>query len=179
MNGKGKQKKNPPVEKEQSYQPSSSRISKKNGKGKTLCSYYGRGFHPESSSMRRTIDEMVVLLEKHNIIVHAGARKAGHREEIEQHDERCHALMASCSTTHAFLIDSGDSNHMVASRESFSSLQSTDGPRIHMGHDSQIRAKWKGSINFEHGKFKDVLYVPSLAANMLFVYHMTHTGPPK
>ena len=37
----------------------------------------------------------------------------------------------------------------------------------------------KGSIKLEHGKFKDVLYVPSLAANMLSVYQMTHTGPPK
>ena len=27
--------------------------------------------------------------------------------------------------------------------------------------------------------FKDVLYVPSLATNLLFVYQMTHTGPPK
>ena len=80
---------------------------------------------------------------------------------------------------HAFLIDSGASNHMVASRESFSSLQSTDGPSIHMGNDSQIQSKGKGSIKFEHGKFKDVLYVPSLALNLLSVYHITHTGPPK
>ena len=27
--------------------------------------------------------------------------------------------------------------------------------------------------------FKYVLYVPSLAANLLSVYHMTHIGPPK
>ena len=25
----------------------------------------------------------------------------------------------------------------------------------------------------------NVLYVPSLAANLLYVYYMTHTGPPK
>ena len=68
---------------------------------------------------------------------------------------------------------------MVASRESFSSLQSFDGPSIQMGNKSKIQAKGKGSIKLEHVKFKDVLYVPSLAANMLSVYHMTHTGPPK
>ena len=101
MNGKGKQKNEPLVEKEQSDQPSGSRRSKKNGKGKILCSYYGRGFHPESSCMRRTIDEMVVLLEKHNIIVPASIRKANHREETKERDEICHALKASCSTTHA------------------------------------------------------------------------------
>ena len=59
---------------------------------------------------------------------------------------------------------------MVASRESFSSLQSSDGPSIHMGDENQIRAKGKGYIKFEHGNFKDVLYVPSLAANLLYVY---------
>ena len=58
---------------------------------------------------------------------------------------------------------------MVASRESFSSLQSFDGPSIHMGNNSKIQDKWKGSIKLEHGKFKDVLYVPSLAAN-LYLY---------
>ena len=68
---------------------------------------------------------------------------------------------------------------MVASRESFSSLQLTDGPSIHMGDDTQIRAEGKGSIKLKHGMFKDILYVPSLAANLLSVYQMTHTGPPK
>ena len=120
--------------------------------------------------MRRKIDEIVVLLEKHNIIIPIGTRKADHREEIEEHDHRCHALKAICSTTHAFLIDSGASNHMVSSRESFSSLQYFDGPSIQMGNNSQIRSKGKGYIKLEHGKFKDVLYVPSLAANLLSVY---------
>ena len=48
-----------------------------------------------------------------------------------------------------------------------------------MSNNSQIRAKGKGSINLEHGKFKYVIYVPSLAANMLSVYQMTHNGSPK
>ena len=80
--------------------------------------------------MRRTIDEMTLLLKKHNIVVPSSARKVGHREETKEHEETCHALKASCSTAQAFLIDFGDSNHMVASRESFSSLQSFDGPSI-------------------------------------------------
>ena len=48
-----------------------------------------------------------------------------------------------------------------------------------MGNNSKIWAKGKGSIKFEHGKFNDVLYVPSLAINFLYVYQMTHIGPPK
>ena len=31
----------------------------------------------------------------------------------------------------------------------------------------------------KHGEFKNVLYVPSIAANLLSAYQMTHIGPPK
>ena len=68
---------------------------------------------------------------------------------------------------------------MVASIESFSSLQLTNGMSIHMGDGTQIRAEGKGSIKLRHGVFKDVLYVPSLATILLYVYQMTHTSPPK
>ena len=68
---------------------------------------------------------------------------------------------------------------MVASRESFSSLQTTYGPSIHLGDDTQIRVKGKGSIKLKHGVFINVLYVPSLAANLLYVYKMTHIDSPK
>ena len=146
VNDKGKKKDESPMEKEQSNEPSSSKRSKKNEKGKTLCSYRGRGFHPESSCMRRTIDVMTILLEKHNITVPIGTRKAGHREETEEHDERFHALKARYSITHSFLIDSGASNHMVASRESFSSFHSFDGPSIQMDNNSKVQTKGKGFI---------------------------------
>ena len=59
---------------------------------------------------------------------------------------------------------------MGASKESLSSLQATNGLSIHMGDDTQIRVEGKGSIKLKHRKFNDVLYVPSLAANLLFVY---------
>ena len=105
--------------------------------------------------------------------------KTDSREDTENHDERCHALKASYSKSHAFLIDLGASNHIVASRESFSSLQLTNGLSSHMGDDTKIQAKGKGSINLKNGMFKHILYVPSLAAKLLSVYQMTHTGPPK
>ena len=68
---------------------------------------------------------------------------------------------------------------MVASKDLFSSLSIKEGPTIHMGDDSQILAARRGTIKIQHGEFRDVLYVPSLVANMLFVYQMTHTGSPK
>ena len=48
VNDKGKQRDESPVKKEQSKEPSGSKRSKNNGKGKVLCSYCGRGFHSES-----------------------------------------------------------------------------------------------------------------------------------
>ena len=48
-----------------------------------------------------------------------------------------------------------------------------------MEDDSQIILKSKGTVKHEHGIFYDVLYVSSLASNLLSVYQMTHTGFPK
>ena len=67
---------------------------------------------------------MALLLEKHNISTPASARKDDSEEEDEEYQRKGHALKAFFSSTHVFLIDSGASNHMVASKESFSSLQS-------------------------------------------------------
>ena len=47
-----------------------------------------------------------------------------------------------------------------------------------MGDESQIPATRRGSIKIQHGEFENVLYVPSLASNMSFVYHMTYTSSP-
>ena len=146
---------------------------------KALCSYCMRGFHLEISCMKKIIDQMEKLLEQHNIAFLEGARNTDYGEIIEDHDEICHALKASCSKSHAFLIDSRASNHMVASKEPFSSLQLTDGPSIHMGDDTQIQAEGKGSIYLKHGLFKHVLYIPSLDVNLLSVYQITHTSSPK
>ena len=68
---------------------------------------------------------------------------------------------------------------MVPSKDSFTTLNLTGGPTIHMGDESQIPAVGRGSIKNQHGEFKNVLYVPSLTANLLSVYQMTHTGSPK
>ena len=68
---------------------------------------------------------------------------------------------------------------MVAFKESFSSLNLTDVSIIHMVDDTQIKSIGKSSIQFEHGVFNNVLYVPSLATNPLPNYQMNHTGSPK
>ena len=82
---------------------------------------------------------MEKILEQHNNSLPECIRKTHSGEKTEDHDERCHALKASYSKSHSFLIDSRASNPMVASRESFSSLQLTNGSSIHMGDDTQIQ----------------------------------------
>ena len=59
---------------------------------------------------------------------------------------------------------------MVSSKESFSSLKLTDGPSIFMGDDTQIQAEGKDSIKLEHGVLKNVVFVPFLVANLVYVY---------
>ena len=59
-------------------------------------------------------------------------------------------------------IASGASNYIVSSKESFYSLNLTDGPSIQMGYDTHIQAEGKGTIQSEHGILKKILYVPSL-----------------
>ena len=110
--------------------------------------------------MRRHLDEMALLLKKHNISTPASARKDDTLEKDEEYQRKFHALKASCSLAHVFLIDSEASNHMVASIESFYSFQSFDGPSIQMGNNSKVKTKGKGSVKLEHGRFKDVLFFP-------------------
>ena len=85
-------------------------------KGK--CSYYKKGTHIEKGCMKNTIEQMSILLKQHNISVSQDARKADSGDKTEDH-KRCHAMKAGFSKSHAFPIDSGASNHMVASKELF------------------------------------------------------------
>ena len=139
---KGKEKRNiefePKGEFDPSNEASSSRKDKHQRFDKGKFSYHKKGNHIEKYCMKNTIDHMTKLFEQHNISLLEGARKTESGENIEDHDEIFHAMKTTCSKSHAFLIDSGASNHMVSSTESFSSLQLIDGPSIHMGDDSQI-----------------------------------------
>ena len=48
-----------------------------------------------------------------------------------------------------------------------------------MGDDSTIISEGQGTVDIENGYFSNVLYVPSLASNLLSVYQMKHIGVPK
>ena len=88
---------------------------------KTRSPYCMRGFHLESQSMKKTIDQLSTLLKQNNISLLQGAKKSNAVQPTKDH-ERCHALKADLTQSKAYLIDSGSSNHMVSSKESFSTL---------------------------------------------------------
>ena len=62
---------------------------------------------------------------------------------------------------------------MVSSKDSFSTLNLTGGPTIHMGDDSQILVAGRGSIKIQQGEFKNVLYVPSQLICSLYTKWLT------
>ena len=112
---------------------------------------------------------MFRILEQNNIDLPEGAKKSKVGNKTNEH-KRCHALKAVFYQSQVFLIISGTSNHMVSSKESFTSMYISRGPSIHMEYYSQISTVKKGSIKFERGVFNNELYVPSLVANSLYVY---------
>ena len=64
-------------------------------------------------------------------------------------------------------------------QDSLSTIHPYNGPSILMGDDSEIQAKGIGRIDLEDGYFNNVLFVPDLVVNLIFVYKMIHTCTSK
>ena len=123
-------KKNPEKPKSSGASSNTSKNKDKKGKEKEKCTCFHKGWHPESSCMKKTIDTMAQLLEKNNIPVLDIARKKDGNSSSNESKEKCHALVASTSNSSSFVIDSGASRNMVAKRDIFSSMILNAGPTI-------------------------------------------------
>ena len=66
--------------------------------------------------MKKNLDEATSLLERNHINLPESFRRRDHQDREPQH-EKGHALMASTSKSKALLIESGDSNHMMAEKK--------------------------------------------------------------
>ena len=104
------------------------------------------GFHPEHAYMKQNLDEATSLLERNHINIPESFQRRDQRDR-EPHHEKGHALMASNSNSKALLIDYGASNHMMAERYSFSSLEIGKSIPIHMGDDSTIISEGQGTVD--------------------------------
>jgi hypothetical protein len=72
-------------------------------------------------------------------------------------------------------------NHItwLPQKSVYSSLYEFKGPPILMGYNSSIEVIGKGRIELTNGSFENVLHVPKLYVNLLFVYQMTNSGTRK
>ncbi len=119
--------------------------------------------------MRKTIDEMAKQLQQHNLTVPENAKK---KDDNRTRDGRGrardgHDLMAVTSTPSSWILDSGASNHMAASKDEFSSIEESTRSPIYLGDATPAKVCGEGIVDLEGGCFKNVLHVPSLSANLL------------
>ena len=96
-----------------------------------------RGFNPKDSCMKKTFDQLKYLCVQNNISLPEGVDMSNDEEQNKEH-ERFHSLHASLTPPKFYLIYSGASNHMVASRESFITFTLSGGPSSHMGDDFKL-----------------------------------------
>ena len=108
--------------------------------------------------MKKNIHEATSLLERNHINILESFRRRDHQDREPQH-EKGHALMAITSKSKALLIESRDSNHMMAKKDSFSCLDTGKSISIYMGDDSTIISKGQGTVDLENRFFSNVLYV--------------------
>jgi hypothetical protein len=169
-----------PESKKQRFAQSSENSSKPKGKKKkkkegTFFRYCSKYFYPEENCMRKTIDEMAKQLQQHNFMVPENAKKKDDNT-MGGRARDGHALMAVTSTPLSWILDSGASNHMSASKYGFSSIEESTRSSIYFGDAILAKVCREGIVDLEGGCFKNVLHVPLLSTNLLLIYHITHSG---
>jgi hypothetical protein len=79
-------------------------------------------------------------------------------------------LIAIKSSPDAWIVDSGESHHIVASKKLYSYLYVCKGPPIMMGDNSSVKVIDKRRIELTNASFENVLHVSKLSVNLLSVY---------
>jgi hypothetical protein len=145
------------------------------------CTYFHKGFHSESACMKKQIDFMSQIIKQNNLgdRIPKGAKKKKPEDLNSKKGNSSHALIAINSSPDAWIIDSGASHHMDASKVVYSSLHTCKGPPILMGDNSVVEVIGKGRIELTNGSFENVLHIPKLSINLLFVYQMMNSGTRK
>jgi hypothetical protein len=131
--------------------------------------------------MQKQIDMMSHIPHQNNLAdrIPEGAKKKKPEDLNSKKGNSSHALIAINSSPDAWIIDSGASHHMVASEAVYSSLDTCKGPPILMGGNSSVEVTGKGRIELTNGSFENVLHVPKLSVNLLFVYQMMNSSTRK
>jgi hypothetical protein len=145
------------------------------------CTYCHKGFHPKSACMKKIIYLMSQILYKNNLgyRIPEGAKKKNPKDSNSKKGNSSHALIAINSSLDAWIIDSGESHHMAASKSIYYSLDACKGPPILMGDNSSVEVTGKGRIELTNESFENMMHVPKLYVNLLFIYHMKNSSTGK
>jgi hypothetical protein len=148
----------------------------KGRKGKK-CTNCHKGFHPEYACMKKQIYIMNQILQKNNLgdCIPEGSKKKKPEDQNHKKGNSSHALIAINYSLDSWIIDSGASHHMAATKVVYSSLDACNGPPIFMGENSPVEVTDKGRIELTNGSFENVLHVPKISINLLFVYQMKNS----
>jgi hypothetical protein len=121
---------------------------------------------------KKIIDLMSQILHQNNLgdRIPEGAKKKNPEDLNSKKGNSSHALIAINSSPDAWIIDSGESHHMAASKAVYSSLDACKGPPILMGDNSSVEVIDKGRIELTNESFENVLHVPKLFVNLLSMY---------
>ena len=180
---------------QQSTGPPSSSKKEKQKTERPTCSYCQKGIHDESLCYQKKFDgyekqiaDLQALLQQSNLSSSSSSGSQGSSYQSSsinptagQDLGKGHALRASFTSPSQvpWILDSGASHHVASSREIFSSFEASPFPHIIIGNNTVMTVCGKGTVCIQDDTFDDVLYVPSLSANLLSVYQISHSGSGK
>jgi hypothetical protein len=124
---------------------------------------------------------MAQILQQNNLgyRILKGAKKKKLEDQNPKKGNSIHALIAINSSLDAWILDSEESHHMVATNDFYSSFNACKVPHIMMGDNSRVEVTGKGRIELTNGSFENVLHVPKLFVNILSVYQIKNSGTGK
>jgi hypothetical protein len=128
--------------------------------------------------MQKQIDLMSQILHQNNLVDHIPevSKKKKPEDLNPKKGNSSHALIAINSSLDAWIVDSLESHHMVASKAIYSSLDACKGPPILMGDKYYVKVIGKGRIEITNKIFENVLHAPKLYVNLISMYQMTNFG---
>jgi hypothetical protein len=131
--------------------------------------------------MQKKKDLMTQILQQNNLRdrITKGYKKKKPEDQNPKKGNSIHALISINSSLDSWIIDSGESHHMDAIKEVYSSLDACKGPPILMGDNSQVKVTGKGKIELTNGSFENVLHILKLSINLISVYQMKNYGTGK
>jgi hypothetical protein len=120
------------------------------------------------------IDLMSQIIQKKILGDHItqGAQKKKPKDLNPKKGNSSHALISMNSSPDAWMVYSGASHHMDASKVFNSFLDACKGPPIPKRDNYSFEVSGKGRIEITNRSFENVMYIPKLSVNLIFMYQM-------